>query len=44
LNPEPLVGALLGVLILGEAWGSGTVVGSALIIGAAVVVSHRSSV
>jgi drug/metabolite transporter (DMT)-like permease len=34
LNLEPLVGALLGVL--GEAWGPGTVVGGALIIGAAV--------
>jgi drug/metabolite transporter (DMT)-like permease len=43
LNLEPLVGALLGVLILGEPWGPGTVVGGALIIGAAVVVSHRSS-
>jgi drug/metabolite transporter (DMT)-like permease len=27
LNLEPLVGALLGVLVLGEAWGAGTVVG-----------------
>ena len=44
LNPEPLVGALLGVLVLGEAWGPGTVVGGALIIGAALVVSRRSSV
>lgn len=43
LNLEPLVGALLGVLVLGEAWGTGTVVGGALIIGAAVVVSRRSS-
>jgi drug/metabolite transporter (DMT)-like permease len=42
LNLEPLVGALLGVLVLGEAWGAGTVVGGALIIGAAVVVSRRS--
>ena len=41
-NFEPLVGALLGVLVLGEAWGSGMVVG-ALIMGAAVVVSRRSS-
>jgi drug/metabolite transporter (DMT)-like permease len=41
LNLEPLVGTLLGVLVLGEAWGSGTVVGGALIIGAAVVVSRR---
>lgn len=41
LNLEPLVGALLGVLVLGEAWGPGTVVGGALIIGAAVVVSRR---
>jgi drug/metabolite transporter (DMT)-like permease len=43
LNLEPLVGALLGVLVLGESWGPGTVVGGALIIGAAVVVSRRSS-
>jgi drug/metabolite transporter (DMT)-like permease len=43
LNLEPLVGALLGVLVLGEAWGPGTVVGGALIIGAALVVSRRSS-
>jgi drug/metabolite transporter (DMT)-like permease len=43
LNLEPLVGALLGVLVLGETWGLGTVVGGALIIGAAVVVSRRSS-
>jgi drug/metabolite transporter (DMT)-like permease len=44
LNLEPLVGALLGVLVVGEAWGPGTVVGGALIIGAALVVSRRSSV
>ena len=44
LNLEPLAGALLGVLVLGEAWGPGTVVGGALIIGAAVVVSRRSGV
>jgi drug/metabolite transporter (DMT)-like permease len=44
LNLEPLVGALLGVLVLGEEWGPGTVVSGALIIGAALVVSHRSSV
>lgn len=44
LNLEPLVGALLGVLVLGEALGPGTVVGGALIIGAALVVSRRSSV
>ena len=44
LNLELLVGALLGVLVLGEAWGPGTVVGGALIIGAALVVSRRSSV
>jgi len=37
LNLEPLVGAL----VLGEAWGPGTVVGGALIGGAAVVVSRR---
>lgn len=43
LNLEPLVGALLGVLVLGEAWGPGTVVGGALIIGAAGVVSSRKS-
>lgn len=40
LNLEPLVGALLGVLVLGDAWGLGTVVGGALIVGAAVVVSR----
>jgi drug/metabolite transporter (DMT)-like permease len=44
LNLEPLVGALLGVVVLGEEWGPGTVVGGALIIGAALVVSRRSSV
>ncbi len=38
LNLEPLVGALLGVLVLGEAWSPGTVVCGALIAGAAVVV------
>jgi drug/metabolite transporter (DMT)-like permease len=43
LNLEPLVGALLSVLVLGEAWGPGTVFGGALIIGAALVVSRRSS-
>lgn len=43
LNLEPLVGALLGVLVLGEAWGPGTVVGGTLIIGAALLVSRRSS-
>ena len=42
LNLEPLVGALLGVLVLGEAWSPGTAIGGALIIGAAVVVSRRS--
>lgn len=41
LNLEPLVWALLGVLILGEAWGPGMVAGGALIVGAAVVVSRR---
>jgi drug/metabolite transporter (DMT)-like permease len=44
LKPEPPAGALLGVLVLGEAWGPRTVVGGALIIGAAVAVSRRSSV
>jgi drug/metabolite transporter (DMT)-like permease len=44
LNLEPLVGALLGVLVLGEAWGPETVLGGALIVGAAVVVSRRRSV
>jgi drug/metabolite transporter (DMT)-like permease len=33
-----LVGALLGILVLGEAWGPATIVGGAL------VVSHRRSV
>ena len=41
LNLEPLVGALLGVAVLGEGWGPGTVAGGALILGAAVVVSRR---
>ena len=40
LNLEPLVGALLRVLVLGERWGPGTVVGGALILGAAVVISR----
>lgn len=40
LNLEPLVGALLGVLVLGDAWGPATVVGGTLIVGASVVVSH----
>jgi drug/metabolite transporter (DMT)-like permease len=44
LNLEPLVGALLGILVLGEAWGPATIIGGALIVGAALVVSHRSSV
>jgi drug/metabolite transporter (DMT)-like permease len=44
LNLEPLVGALLGILVLGEAWGPATIVGGALIVGAALVVSHRRSV
>jgi drug/metabolite transporter (DMT)-like permease len=44
LNLEPLVGALLGILVLGEAWGPATIVGGALIVGAALVVSHRNSV
>lgn len=41
LNLEPLVGALLGVLVLGDAWGPQTVVGGAMILGAAVVVSRQ---
>ena len=44
LNLEPLVGALLGILVLGEAWGPATIVGGALIVGAALIVLHRSSV
>jgi drug/metabolite transporter (DMT)-like permease len=44
LNLEPLVGALLGILVLGETWGPATIVGGALIVGAALVVLHRSSV
>lgn len=43
LNIEPLVGALLGVLVLGDTWGTATVVGGALIVGAAVVVSRQRS-
>ena len=41
LNLEPLVGALLGILVLGDAWGVATVAGGALIIGAAVVISRQ---
>lgn len=41
LNLEPLVGALLGISVLGEAWGAGTVLGGTLILGATVVVSRR---
>jgi drug/metabolite transporter (DMT)-like permease len=41
LNLEPLVGALLGVVVLGEGWGVGTVVGGALIVGAAVIISRQ---
>lgn len=41
LNLEPLVGALLGVLVLGDAWGPATVAGGALIVGAAIVVSRQ---
>lgn len=40
LNLEPLVGALLGVLVLGEGWGLSTVAGGTLVLGAAVVVSR----
>ena len=43
LNLEPLVGALLGVLVLGDAWGVATVAGGALIIGAAVVISRQGN-
>jgi drug/metabolite transporter (DMT)-like permease len=41
LHLEPLVGALLGVLVLGDAWGPGTVAGGALIVGSAVVISRQ---
>lgn len=41
LNLEPLVGALLGIAVLGEAWGAQTVLGGALVLGAAVVVSRQ---
>lgn len=41
LNLEPLVGALLGIAVLGEAWGAQTVIGGALIVGAAVGVSRQ---
>lgn len=40
LNLEPLVGALLGVAILGEALGPGALVGGALIVGSAVYISR----
>ena len=43
LDLTPLGWASALVLGLGEAWGPGTGVGGALIIGAAVIVSHRSS-
>lgn len=43
LNLEPLAGALLGVVVLGDTWGPGTVLGGALIVGAAVVVSRQVS-
>lgn len=44
LNLEPLVGALLGVVVLGDAWGSATVLGGALIVGAAVIISRQRGV
>ena len=44
LNVEPLVGAFLGVLVLGDEWGPATVAGAAMIVGAAVVVSRQRKV
>lgn len=41
INLEPLVGALLGVLVLGDTWGPGTALGGILIVGAAVVISRQ---
>ncbi|NPV06959.1 MAG: DMT family transporter [Anaerolineae bacterium] len=40
LNLEPLVGALLGVMLLRETLGPGAVVGGALIVGAAAFISR----
>lgn len=41
LNLEPLVGALLGVVVLGQGLSPFAVIGGALIVGAAVVVSRQ---
>jgi drug/metabolite transporter (DMT)-like permease len=43
LNLEPLIGSLLGVLILGERLGTLAYVGGAMIVGAAVVLTATSS-
>jgi drug/metabolite transporter (DMT)-like permease len=42
LNMEPLIGSLLGVLVLGEHLGPSAWVGGALILGAAVMLTTRS--
>ncbi len=43
LNLEPLAGALLGALVLGQGLGPSAVLGGALIIGAAVLVSRQQA-
>ena len=42
LNMEPLIGSLLGVLVLGETLGPSAWVGGGLIVGAAVALTARS--
>jgi drug/metabolite transporter (DMT)-like permease len=42
LNMEPLIGSLLGVLILHETLGPSTRLGGALILAAALVITTRS--
>lgn len=42
LNMEPLIGSLLGVLVLGERLGPSAWVGGAMILGAAVMLTTRS--
>jgi drug/metabolite transporter (DMT)-like permease len=43
VNLEPVVGAILGVLLFGDAFGVWSVAGGVLIVGAAVVVSLRKT-
>jgi drug/metabolite transporter (DMT)-like permease len=42
LNIEPLIGSLLGVLLLGEQLGASAWIGGALIVAAAVTLTLRS--